>query len=61
MEIKEKQIFQHHNRQFNVTPLGSDSPVKSSGGSGDVKIVQDISVAVSAIAESMKSGTCIKR
>ena len=30
------------------------------GGSGDVKIVQDISVAVSAIAESMKSGLVLK-
>ena len=45
---------------INVTPLGSDSPVKSSGGSGDIKIVQDISVAVSAIAESMKSGLILK-
>ena len=41
---------------INVTAEGSDSPVGPSGGSGDVKIVQDISVAVSAIAESMKSG-----
>jgi len=45
---------------INVTPLGSDSPVKSGGGSGDIKIVQDISVAVSAIAESMKSGLVLK-
>ena len=45
---------------INVTPLGSDSPVKTSGGSGDIKIVQDISVAVSAIAESMKSGLILK-
>ena len=45
---------------IDVTPLGSDSPVKSSGGSGDIKIVQDISVAVSAIAESMKSGLILK-
>ena len=45
---------------INVTPLGSDSPVKPSGGSGDIKIVQDISVAVSAIAESMKSGLILK-
>tara|TARA_R100000278_G_scaffold11511_1_gene12794 strand:+ start:77 stop:1300 length:1224 start_codon:yes stop_codon:yes gene_type:complete len=45
---------------INVTPLGSDSPVKSSGGSGDVKIVQDISIAVSAIAESMKGGLVLK-
>ena len=45
---------------INVTPLGSDSPVKSSSGSGDIKIVQDISVAVSAIAESMKSGLILK-
>ena len=43
---------------INVTALGSDSPVGPSGGggSGDIKIVQDISIAVSAIAESMKSG-----
>ena len=45
---------------INVTPLGSDSPVGPSGGSGDVKIVQDISVAVSAIAESMKGGLVLK-
>jgi hypothetical protein len=45
---------------INVTPLGSDSPVKPSGGSGDVKIVQDISIAVSAIAESMKGGLVLK-
>ena len=45
---------------INVTPLGSDSPVKSSGGSGDIKIVQDISVAVSAIAKSMKSSLILK-
>ena len=45
---------------INVTPLGSDSPVSSGGGSGDVKIVQDISVAVSAIAETMKSGLVLK-
>jgi hypothetical protein len=45
---------------INVTPLGSDSPVSSGGGSGDVKIVQDISVAVSAIAETMKSGLILK-
>ena len=45
---------------INVTPLGSDSPVGSSGGSGDIKIVQDISVAVSAIAESMKNSLILK-
>jgi len=45
---------------INVTALGSDSPVGPSGGSGDVKIVQDISVAVSAIAESMKGGLVLK-
>ena len=45
---------------INVTPLGSDSPVKTRGGSGDIKIVQDISVAVSAIAKSMKSGLILK-
>ena len=45
---------------INVTPLGSDSAVGSGGGSGDVKIVQDISIAVSAIAESMKSGLILK-
>ena len=45
---------------INVTPVGSDSPVKSSGGSGDIMIVQDISVAVSAIAESMKGGLVLK-
>ena len=45
---------------INVTAAGSDSPVGSGGGSGDVKIVQDISVAVSAIAESMKSGLILK-
>ena len=32
----------------------------SGGGSGDIKIVQDISVTVSAIAESMKSGLILK-
>ena len=45
---------------INVTPLGSDSPVKSGGGSGDVKIVQDISVAVSAIAKSMQNSLTLK-
>ena len=40
---------------INVTALGSDSPVGPSGGSGDVKIVQDISIAVSAIAQSMQN------
>ena len=45
---------------INITALGSDSPVRPSGGSGDIKIVQDISVAVSAIAESMKSGLILK-
>ena len=44
---------------INVTPLGSNSPVKSGGGSGDVKIVQDISVAVSAIAKSMQNSLCL--
>ena len=45
---------------INVTAVGSDSSVGPSGGSGDVKIVQDISIAVSAIAESMKSGLVLK-
>ena len=45
---------------INVTALGSDSSVKPSGGSGDIKIVEDISIAVSAIAESMKSGLVLK-
>jgi hypothetical protein len=45
---------------INVTPLGSDSPVKTSSGGGNIKIVQDISIAVSAIAESMKSGLVLK-
>ena len=45
---------------INVTAEGSDSAVGPSGGSGDVKIVQDISIAVSAIAESMKSGLILK-
>ena len=45
---------------INVTALGSDSPVSSGGDSGNIKIVQDISVAVSAIAESMKSGLVLK-
>ena len=45
---------------INVTAMGSDSPVGSGGGSGDIKIVQDISVAVSAIAETMKSGLVLK-
>ena len=45
---------------INVTASGSDSPVGSGGGSGDIKIVQDISIAVSAIAESMKSGLVLK-
>jgi len=44
---------------INVTAMGSDSPV-GSGGSGDIKIVQDISVAVSAIAETMRSGLVLK-
>ena len=38
-----------------MTALGSDSPVSSGGGSGDIKIVQDISVAVSAIAKTMQN------
>jgi len=45
---------------INVTPLGSDSSVKPGGGSGDVKIVQDISVAVSAIAQSMQNNLTLK-
>jgi len=45
---------------INVTALGSDSPVSSGGGSGDIKIVQDISVAVSAIAESMQNSLTLK-
>ena len=45
---------------INVTALGSDSPVGPSGGSGDVKIVQDISVAVSAIAQSMQNNLTLK-
>ena len=45
---------------INVTPLGSDSSVKSGGGSGNIKIVQDISVAVSAIAESMQNSLTLK-
>ena len=45
---------------INVTAEGSDSAVGPSGGGGDVKIVQDISIAVSAIAESMKSGLILK-
>ena len=45
---------------INVTAVGSDSPVGSGGGSGDVKIVQDISIAVSAIAESMKGNLILK-
>ena len=45
---------------INVTAMGSDSPVGPSGGSGNIKIVQDISVTVSAIAESMKSGLVLK-
>ena len=45
---------------INITPLGSDSPVGPSGGSGDVKIVQDISVAVSAIAQSMQNNLTLK-
>ena len=47
-------------KTINVTAEGSDSAVGPSGGSGDVKIVQDISIAVSAIAESMKSGLILK-
>ena len=53
---KEKADIPASQQTINVTPLGSDSPVGPSGGSGDVKIVQDISIAVSAIAESMKGG-----
>ena len=47
---------------INVTALGSDSSVGPSGGggSGDIKIVQDISIAVSAIAESMKNSLTLK-
>ena len=45
---------------INITALGSDSPVKSGGGSGDIKIVQDISIAVSAIAESMQNSLTLK-
>ena len=45
---------------INVSPIGSDLPVKAGGGSGDVKIVEDISIAVSAIAESMKNGLVLK-
>tara|TARA_B100001989_G_scaffold19809_1_gene12122 strand:- start:30 stop:2186 length:2157 start_codon:yes stop_codon:yes gene_type:complete len=45
---------------INVSPIGSDSPIRAGGGSGDVKIVEDISIAVSAIAESMKSGLVLK-
>ena len=45
---------------INVSPIGSDLPVKAGGGSGDAKIVEDISIAVSAIAESMKSGLVLK-
>jgi len=45
---------------INVTALGSDSPVSSGGGSGNIKIVQDISVAVSAIAESMQNSLTLK-
>ena len=45
---------------INVTAEGSDSAVGPSGGGGDIKIVQDISIAVSAIAESMKSGLILK-
>ena len=45
---------------INVTPVGSDSSVGQGGGSGDIKLVEDISVAVSAIAESMKSGLTLK-
>ena len=45
---------------INVTALGSDSPVGPSSGSGDIKIVQDISVAVSAIAESMQNSLTLK-
>ena len=47
-------------KTINVTAAGSDSPVGSGGGSGDIKIIQDISIAVSAIAESMKSGLVLK-
>ena len=45
---------------INVSPIGSDLPIKAGGGSGDAKIVEDISIAVSAIAESMKSGLILK-
>ena len=45
---------------INITPLGSDSSVGPSGGSGDIKIVQDISLAVSEIAESMKRSLTLK-
>jgi len=57
---KEKADIPASQQTINVTPLGSDSPVKPSGGSGDIMIVQDISIAVSAIAESMKGGLVLK-
>ena len=44
---------------INVTAVGSDSPV-GQGGSGDVKIVQDISLAVSTIAQTMQDGLVLK-
>ena len=57
---KEKADIPASQQTINVTPLRSDSPVKPSGGSGDIMIVQDISIAVSAIAESMKGGLVLK-
>ena len=57
---KEKADIPASKQTINVTPLGSNSPVKSGGGSGDVKIVQDISVAVSAIAKSMQNSLTLK-
>ena len=57
---KEKADIPASKQTINVTPLGSDSPVGPSGGSGNIKIVQDISVAVSAIAESMQNNLILK-
>ena len=57
---KERVDIPASRQTINVTAEGSDSAVGSGGGSGDVKIIQDISVAVSAIAETMKSGLILK-
>ena len=56
---KEREDIPASQQTINVSALRSDAPV-GSGGSGDIAIIQDISVAVSSIAESMKRGLVLK-